>query len=86
MVSHHKPANNEAYTTSYTVCGLDTRRAKVCSANMPPSVLPPKAKARAAAEIAAEAERLFKQIDTNKSETAAKQALRDARPGLEILG
>ena len=36
---------------------------------MPPSVLPPKAKARAAAEIDAEAERLFKQIDTNKSGT-----------------
>ena len=36
---------------------------------MPPSVLPPKAKARAAAEIAAEAERLFEQIDTNKSGT-----------------
>ena len=22
VVSHHKPANNEAYTTSYTVCSL----------------------------------------------------------------
>ena len=36
---------------------------------MPPSVLPPKAKARAAAEIDAEAERLFEQIDTDKSGT-----------------
>ena len=36
---------------------------------MPPSVLPPKAKARAAAEIAAEAARLFTRIDTNWSGT-----------------
>ena len=34
---------------------------------MPPSVLPPQAKARAAAEIDAEAERLFGRIDFNKN-------------------
>ena len=36
---------------------------------MPASVLPPKVKARAAAELDAEAERLFAKIDTNESGT-----------------